>query len=242
MIKEKFEVSRTSNHPPSKHIQKRLDLFKQKATMFARSLLRTTRTVRTQHSFSTRTTATFFSNGNNLTSTPQPLTAAISNNLRPRYFSAEEAVKEIKLPHTNDPTAPLDPEVEKVVEAVCSLNLLQISQMTTELKIRLNLPDVAPQMMMGGGGGGGGAAPAAGGEAAAPAEEKTDFDVKLTGFDDKAKIKVIKEVRALTGLGLKEAKAAVEAVPNTIGKGMKKEDAEAWVEKIKAVGGHVELE
>ena len=114
--------------------------------------------------------------------------------------------------------------------------------MTTELKIRLNLPDVAPQMMMGGGGGGGGAAPAAGGEAAAPAEEKTDFDVKLTGFDDKAKIKVIKEVRALTGLGLKEAKAAVEAVPNTIGKGMKKEDAEAWVEKIKAVGGHVELE
>ena len=55
-------------------------------------------------------------------------------------------------------------------------------------------------MMMGGGGGGGGAAPAAGGEAAAPAEEKTDFDVKLTGFDDKAKIKVIKEVRALTGL------------------------------------------
>ena len=213
--------------------------------MFARSLLRTTRTaLRTQHSFSTRTTATFFSNGNNLTSTPQPLTAAISNNLRPRYFSAEEAVKEIKLPHTNDPSAPLDPEVEKVVEAVCSLNLLQISQMTTELKIRLNLPDVAPQMMMGGGGGAaaGGAGGAAGGEAAAPAEEKTDFDVKLTGFDDKAKIKVIKEVRALTGLGLKEAKAAVEAVPNTIGKGMKKEDAEAWVEKIKAVGGHVELD
>ena len=86
----------------------------------------------------------------------------------------------------------------------------------------------------------GGAAPA--GEAAEPVAEKTEFDVKLTGFDDKSKIKVIKEVRALTGLGLKEAKAAVEAVPNVLTQGLKKEEATEWIEKIKAVGGHAELE
>ena len=64
----------------------------------------------------------------------------------------------------------------------------------------------------------------------------------MTGFDDKSKIKVIKEVRSLTGLGLKEAKAAVDAVPNVLTQGLKKEEAEEWMEKIKAVGGHCELE
>ena len=73
-------------------------------------------------------------------------------------------------------------------------------------------------------------------------EEKTAFDVKLASFDAKGKIKIIKEVRSITGLGLKEAKELVEAVPSVLKKDVKKEDAEAIVEKIKEIGGVVELE
>jgi large subunit ribosomal protein L7/L12 len=90
-----------------------------------------------------------------------------------------------------------------------------------------------------------GAAPAAGAGAAAPAaaeEEQTEFAVKLEGFDPAQKIKVIKEVRAATELGLKEAKDLVEGAPAVLKKGLKKEDAEAIKEKIEKVGGKVVLE
>ena len=84
------------------------------------------------------------------------------------------------------------------------------------------------------------AAPAAG--AAAPAaEEKTEFDVVLASFDAAAKIKVIKAVREITGLGLAEAKAAVEGVPTVMKEGLSKEDAEALKAQIEEVGGKVEL-
>ena len=82
-----------------------------------------------------------------------------------------------------------------------------------------------------------------GGSTAAEAvEEKEYFDIKLTGFDAKAKIKVIKEVRALTGLGLKEAKEVVEGAPSVIKKEVKKEEAEEIMKKIIELGGTVELE
>ena len=93
-----------------------------------------------------------------------------------------------------------------------------------------------------------------GGEAAAPAaetpvaaaaapaaEEKTEFDVVLAGFDAAQKIKVIKVVREITGLGLAEAKAAVEGVPHTLKEGLSKDDAEAMKKQIEEVGGKVEL-
>ncbi|WP_443663545.1 50S ribosomal protein L7/L12, partial [Dysosmobacter sp.] len=84
------------------------------------------------------------------------------------------------------------------------------------------------------------AAPAAG--AAAPAaEEKTDFDVVLTGFDAAAKIKVIKVVREITGQGLAEAKATVEGAPKTLKEGVSKDDAEALKKQIEEAGGKVEL-
>ena len=89
-----------------------------------------------------------------------------------------------------------------------------------------------------GGSASGGAAPAAD----EPKEEKTAFDVKLASFDAKSKIKVIKEVRAITGLGLKEAKELVEGAPSTVKKDVKKEEADELVEKLKAVGAVVELE
>ena len=78
--------------------------------------------------------------------------------------------------------------------------------------------------------------------AAAPAaEEKTDFDVILTGFDAAQKIKVIKVVREITGLGLAEAKAAVEGVPHTLKEGLSKDDAEAMKKQVEEAGGKVEL-
>ena len=84
------------------------------------------------------------------------------------------------------------------------------------------------------------AAPAAG--AAAPAaEEKTEFDVVLAGFDAAHKSKVIKVVREITGLGMAEAKAAVEGVPHTLKEGLSKDDAEAMKKQVEEAGGKVEL-
>ena len=84
------------------------------------------------------------------------------------------------------------------------------------------------------------AAPAAG--AAAPAaEEKTDFDVVLAGFDAAAKIKVIKVVREITGQGLAEAKATVEGAPSTLKEAVSKDEAEALKKQIEEAGGKVEL-
>jgi large subunit ribosomal protein L7/L12 len=72
--------------------------------------------------------------------------------------------------------------------------------------------------------------------------KKTAFDLKLTGFDDKSKIKIIKEVRAITGLGLKEAKEMVEGVPKTLKKQIKMEEAEELKAKLEAVGATVEID
>lgn len=98
------------------------------------------------------------------------------------------------------------------------------------------------------GGGAPGGAPAGGAEGAPEAAkeeevvaEKTHFDVELVKFDPSSKIKVIKEVRALLGLGLKEAKETVEGCPVWIQKELKKEDAEALVEKLKSVGAELRL-
>mmetsp|Transcript_11172 Transcript_11172/g.16311 ORF Transcript_11172/g.16311 Transcript_11172/m.16311 type:complete len:179 (+) Transcript_11172:119-655(+) len=76
----------------------------------------------------------------------------------------------------------------------------------------------------------------------APVEEKTAFDLKLTGFDAKSKIKVIKEIRAMTGLGLKEAKAMVDGAPKTVKKEIKMDEAEELKAKLEAVGAIVEIE
>lgn len=91
-------------------------------------------------------------------------------------------------------------------------------------------------MAMGGGSGGATAI------AEETKEEKTQFDVKLASFDAKQKIKVIKEIRAITGLGLKEAKELVENAPSVLKKDLKKEDAEALVAQLEAIGAVAELE
>ena len=124
----------------------------------------------------------------------------------------------------------VSPRVIRLADDICSLTLLEVHDMTTILTKRLGLSG-SPMPMM-----------AAGAAPAAAEEEQTEFAVKLEGFDSAQKIKVIKEVRAATELGLKEAKDLVEGAPAVLKKGLKKEDAEAIKEKIEKVGGKVVLE
>jgi large subunit ribosomal protein L7/L12 len=145
---------------------------------------------------------------------------------------------------TEEEVGPVDPKVQEVVDIITSLNLTQVTDVVSILNKKLNLPAAMPMgmmpmgggMPMGGAGGGGAAAP----EAEEVVEEQTAFDVKITSYDAKDKIKIIKEVRSITSLGLKEAKALVEALPVTVSKGIKKELADELVEKLKKVGAIVE--
>ena len=119
---------------------------------------------------------------------------------------------------------------EDVVSFIDNMTVLEMSEFVKELEDKYGVTAAAPVVAI--------AAPAAGGEAAA--EEKTEFDVILTAIGDK-KIQVIKEVRAITGLGLKDAKDLVEAAPKAIKEGVKKEEAEEIQKKIEEVGGTVEV-
>lgn len=118
-----------------------------------------------------------------------------------------------------------------------------MAELTDILQKRLGVSAMSFAAPMGGGGGGAPAAAAApAASAAAPAEEKTEFDVKLDAVDGDARLKVIKEVRAATGLGLKEAKEVVERAPTVIKAGMKKEEAAELKAKLEAAGAKVSLE
>ncbi len=117
-----------------------------------------------------------------------------------------------------------------------------ISQLINE-KLGITITEADKRGGMGSAGsGGGGDASGSGGGAEEAVVEKTAFDLKLTGFDAKSKIKVIKEIRAITGLGLKEAKALVEEAPKTVKKDLKMEECEELKAKLEAVGGTVEID
>ena len=117
-----------------------------------------------------------------------------------------------------------------VVSFIDNMTVLEMSEFVKELEDKYDVTAAAPAVAV--------AAPAAGGESAA--EEKTEFDVILTAIGDK-KIQVIKEVRTITGLGLKDAKDLVESAPKVIKEGVKKEEAEEIQKKIEDVGGTVEV-
>lgn len=119
-------------------------------------------------------------------------------------------------------------KITALIEEVKNLTVLELNDLVKALEEEFGVSAAAM------------AAPAAG--AAAPAaEEKTEFDVVLTGFDAAAKIKVIKVVREITGLGLKEAKDAVEGAPKVIKEGASKEEAEDIKKKLEEVGAKVTL-
>ena len=121
---------------------------------------------------------------------------------------------------------------EQIIEAIESMTVLELSELVKALEEKFGVSAAAPVAVA--------AAPAAGGAAAEAAEEKTEFDVVLEGFGDN-KIQVIKAVRELTNLGLKEAKEVVEGAPKAVLEGAKKEDAEAAKEKLEAAGAAVTL-
>ncbi len=122
-------------------------------------------------------------------------------------------------------------DLAKIVEDLSALTVLEAAELSKLLEEKWGVSAAAAVAV---------AAPAAGGAGAAAAEEQTEFDVILTG-DGGNKINVIKEVRAITGLGLGEAKALVESAPKALKEGVSKAEAEELKAKIVAAGGTVEL-
>ncbi len=126
-------------------------------------------------------------------------------------------------------------DIQKIAEEISTLTLLEARDLVKVLEEKLGVKAAAPVAVA--------AMPAAGtaaGAEAAPKEEKTEFDVILTGYGDK-KIQVIKVVREITGLGLKEAKDLVEGVPKPVKEGVTKEEAAALKKKLEESGGTVEI-
>ncbi|CAB4323621.1 MAG: 50S ribosomal protein L7/L12 [Actinobacteria bacterium] len=121
---------------------------------------------------------------------------------------------------------------EEILDAIASMSVLELSELLKDFEEKFGVTAAAPVAVA--------AAPAAGGGAAEAAEEKDEFDVVLTGAGDK-KIQVIKEVRALTNLGLKEAKDLVDGAPQTVIENASKEDAEKAKAALEAAGASVEL-
>src|SRR5512136_1480315 len=121
--------------------------------------------------------------------------------------------------------------LEKIVEELSSLTVLEAAELAKLLEEKWGVSAAAAVAV---------AAAPAGGAAAAPAEEKTEFNVILASAGDK-KIEVIKEVRALTGLGLKEAKDLVEGAPKPVKEGVTKDEAEKIKATLEKVGAKVEL-
>jgi len=123
---------------------------------------------------------------------------------------------------------------EEILDAIGSMTVLELSELKKAFEERFDVTAAAPAAVM--------AAPVAGGDAGGGGEEEKDsFDVVLTAAGDK-KIQVIKEVRGLTSLGLKEAKELVDNAPKPVLEGASKEDAEKAKEAIEAAGGTVELQ
>lgn len=123
-------------------------------------------------------------------------------------------------------------KMEEFVSYVENLTVLELSKLVKTLEERLGVSAATPVAVA--------AAPAAA-AAAAPAEEKTEFDVILAGFDAAKKVAIIKEVRAITGLGLKEAKDLVEAAPKAVKEAAPKEEAEKIKAQLEAAGAKVEV-
>ncbi len=120
---------------------------------------------------------------------------------------------------------------EEVISFIENMTVLELSELIKELEDKFGVSAAAPVAM---------AAMPAAGAASAEAEEQTEFDVVLTGIGDK-KIQVIKVVRAITGLGLKEAKDVVDSAPGKVKEGINKEEADDIVKQLEEVGATVEI-
>ncbi|MEN8212685.1 MAG: 50S ribosomal protein L7/L12 [Thermodesulfobacteriota bacterium] len=121
---------------------------------------------------------------------------------------------------------------DDVLEFISNMSVLELSELVKEMEDKFGVSAAAPVAMAG--------AMPVGGDAGAAEEEQTEFDVILESFGDK-KINVIKEVRAITGLGLKEAKALVEEAPKPVKEGVAKEEADKVKEQLEGAGAQVSV-
>jgi large subunit ribosomal protein L7/L12 len=122
---------------------------------------------------------------------------------------------------------------DQIIEAISSMTVLEVSELVKAMEEKFGVSAAAPVAV---------AAAAPGAAAAEAVEEKTEFNVILKGYEDSKKIAVIKEVRAVTGLGLKEAKDLVEGVPKPVKENVSKEEATKIKDQITAAGGTVEIQ
>ena len=120
---------------------------------------------------------------------------------------------------------------EDVIEFIASMSVLELSELVKEMEEKFGVSAAAPVTL---------ASAASAGAGEAQVEEKTEFDVILTTFGDK-KIQVIKEVRAITGLGLKDAKTLVDEVPKPVKEGIPKDEAEKIKSQLEEAGAQVEI-
>ncbi|MDR0386411.1 MAG: 50S ribosomal protein L7/L12 [Treponema sp.] len=123
---------------------------------------------------------------------------------------------------------------DQIIEAISSMTVLEVSELVKAMEEKFGVSAAAPVAVAA-------AAPGAG-AAAEAVEEKTEFNVILKAYDDSKKISVIKEVRAVTGLGLKEAKDLVEGAPKPIKENVSKEEAAKIKDQVTAAGGTVEIQ
>jgi large subunit ribosomal protein L7/L12 len=121
----------------------------------------------------------------------------------------------------------------EILDAIAGMTVLEVSELVKAMEEKFGVTAAAPVAVAAG--------PAAGAADSEAVEEQTEFDVILTGFGDGKKIGVIKEVRALTGLGLKEAKELVEGDNSVVKEGVSKDDAASVKEKLEAAGATVEV-
>lgn len=153
-------------------------------------------------------------------------------------FSPDETPELVPLPPFDDGSdaTVADPSLHALADEMLQLNMYEMKELVDRIADHFEIEEGDDDDLIPGG--------AASGAAVEEEEkeEKTAFDLKLTGFDAKSKIKVIKEIRAITGLGLKDAKEMVEGAPKTVKKEIKMEEAEELKAKIEAVGGTVEIE
>ncbi|HEU4592936.1 MAG TPA: 50S ribosomal protein L7/L12 [Steroidobacteraceae bacterium] len=124
---------------------------------------------------------------------------------------------------------------DEILEAISNMTVMQVVELIADMEKKFGVTAAAPVAMVAGGGA------AAGGAAAAPAEEKTEFTVILKEYPADKKVGVIKVIRELTGLGLKEAKDLVEGVPGTVKEGVNKADSDSMKKKLEEAGAKVEI-
>ena len=122
---------------------------------------------------------------------------------------------------------------EEILDAIAKMSLMDVVELISDMEKKFGVTAAAPVAMAAG--------PGAGAAAAAPAEEQTEFTVTLKEYPADKKVTVIKVVRELTGLGLKEAKDLVEAVPSTVKEGVNKADSETMKKKLEEAGAKVEV-